>query len=80
MVTAWLEAHHPVVLGMSFRRIDWGAKAAVLAFKVLLRDPTGTAAHSSNRDPDFVSKKEVHQLLQGWYADPVDLRSDAIFD
>jgi hypothetical protein len=75
-----LVAHHPVVFSVSVRRIDWGAKAAVLAFKVLLRDPTGTATESSNSNPDFASNEEVHQLLQGRNADPVDLCGDAIFD
>jgi len=75
-----LVAHHPVVFGVSVRRIDWGAKAAVLPFKVLFRDPPGTAAEPSNSNPDFASNEEVHQLLQGRNADPVDLCGDAIFD
>ena len=75
-----LEAHHPVVLSVKVRRIYWGAKAAVLAFKVLFRDPTGTATHPSNGDPDFASNQEVHQLLQGRDADPMNLCNDAIFD
>ncbi len=54
MLNSKLKAHHPVVFSMSVGGIHRSAEAAILADKVLLSDPTGPAAESSNRDSDLV--------------------------
>jgi hypothetical protein len=54
MLNSKLEAHHPVVFSISVGGIHWSAEATILADKVLLGDPTGPAAESSNRNSNLM--------------------------
>jgi len=58
-----LKRDDPVVLGMGVGGVHRRAKPCVLTLEVLLRDPTGTAAEPSNRNPDVPGHEEVHQFL-----------------
>ncbi len=55
MLDSKLKAHHPIVFSVEVGSIHRSAKAAILTNKVLLSDPTGPAAESSNRDSDLVA-------------------------
>jgi hypothetical protein len=78
--TGGLEAYHPVIFGMGVGGIYGSPKAAVLAGKIFLGDPTGPTAESSNRDPNLLGNQKVHQLLQRWNADAMDLLRDVVLD
>jgi hypothetical protein len=75
-----LESNDPVVFGVCGGSINRGAEAAVLADKIVFRDPTGTAAEGSNRNANLLRDQKVHQPLQGWHADAVDLFRNAVLD
>src|SRR6266540_3735426 len=75
-----LESHDSVIAGIGVRGIYRGAEAAVLSGKVVFRDPEGAAARLANRDPDVPLSKEVHQLLQWWHSNTLDLGSNVVFD
>jgi hypothetical protein len=53
---------------MSSGSIDWRTKPAVFADKIVLRDPTGTAAQASNGNPDLLCYEEIPQLFQAIYS------------
>jgi hypothetical protein len=75
-----LKAHHTVIFGVGVGGINRSAKAAILAGKVLLSDPTGPATESSNRDSNLAGRQEVHQFLQRGNPDAVDLLGNAVLD
>ena len=49
-----LEGYDAIILRVSVGGIDRGAEITVLSDEIFFRDPTGTAAESSNSDPDFL--------------------------
>ena len=75
-----LEAHHPVIFSVGVGGIHRSAEAAILADKILLGDPTGPTAESSNRDSDLASHQKVHQFLQRGNADAMDLLGNVVLD
>ena len=54
MLNSKLKAHHSVVFSVKVGGIHRSAEATILADEVLLGDPTGPAAESSNRDSDLM--------------------------
>ncbi len=68
------------MLGDCISVVDRGAKTGILTCQVFIRDPTGTGTKSSNGNRYFMTDQELHQLLQGWYADSLYLLCDVIFD
>ena len=57
------EGDDAVVFRMRGGGVNRCTEAAVLAFEVAFRDPTGPAAEPSNRDPDLAAVEELRQLL-----------------
>ncbi len=80
MPSLTLESHHLIVLGDCISGVHGRAKFGILACQVFIRDPTGTGTKSSNSNRYFMTDQELHQLLQGWYADSLYLLCDVIFD
>ena len=57
-----LVRNYPVVFSVGVGGIDGSAEARILSGKVVLGDPTGPAAESSNRDANIFLHQKRHQL------------------